>query len=127
MAERVSVGEMASAVMESLEEYADLATEDLKKAVKSAGEAVRDEIREKAPKRTGAYRKSWAVNNTKETASALEVTVYSRDRYRLTHLLEFGHAKRGGGRVAGRPHIAPAEKTGMERLEAEIERSLKNG
>ena len=36
-------------------------------------------------KRTGAYRKSWAVKNTKETASALEVTVYSRDRYRLTH------------------------------------------
>lgn len=27
MAERVSVGEMASAIMESLEEYADLATE----------------------------------------------------------------------------------------------------
>ncbi len=123
MARNVKIEEMASAIMESMEEYADLATEDLKKAVKSAGEAVRDEIREKAPKRTGAYRKSWAVKNTKETASALEVTVYSR----LTHLLEFGHAKRGGGRVAGRPHIAPAEKTGMERLEAEIERSLKNG
>ena len=41
MAERVSVGEMASAIMESLEEYADLATEDLKKAVKSAGNTVK--------------------------------------------------------------------------------------
>ena len=127
MARNVRIEEMASAIMESMEEYADLATEDLKKAVKSAGEAVRDEIREKAPKRTGAYRQSWAVKNTKETANSLEVTVYSRDRYRLTHLLEFGHAKRGGGRVSGRPHIAPAEKTGMERLEAEVERSLKNG
>ena len=127
MARNVRIEEMASAIMESMEEYADLATEDLKKAVKSAGEAVRDEIRNTAPKRTGVYRKSWAVKNTKETANALEVTVYSRDRYRLTHLLEFGHAKRGGGRVAGRPHIAPAQKTGMERLEAEIERSLKNG
>ena len=47
MAERVPVGEMASAVMESLEEYADLATEDLKKAVKSAGNAVKKEFREK--------------------------------------------------------------------------------
>lgn len=127
MARNVRIEEMASAIMESMEEYADLATEDLKKAVKSAGEAVRDEIMGKAPKRTGAYRKSWAVKNIKETSNSLEVTVYSRDRYRLTHLLEFGHAKRGGGRVAGRPHIAPAEKTGMERLEAEIERSLKNG
>ncbi len=127
MARNVRIEEMASAIMESMEEYADLATEDLKKAVRSAGEAVRDKIRDTAPKRTGAYRKSWAVKNTKETSNSLEVTVYSRDRYRLTHLLEFGHAKRGGGRVAGRPHIAPAEKTGMERLEAEIERSLKNG
>ena len=56
MAERVSVGEMASAIMESLEEYADLATEDLKKAVRSAGNAVKKEIRENAPERTGAYR-----------------------------------------------------------------------
>lgn len=127
MARNVRIEEMASAIMESMEEYADLATEDLKKAVRSAGEAVRDKIRDTAPKRTGAYRKSWAVKNTKETSNSLEVTVYSRDRYRLTHLLEFGHAKRGGGRVAGRPHIASAEKTGMERLEAEIERSLKNG
>ena len=58
MARNVKIEEMASAIMESMEEYADLATEDLKKAVKSAGEAVRDEIREKAPKRTGAYRKA---------------------------------------------------------------------
>lgn len=109
MAERVSVGEMASAIMESLEEYADLATEDLKKAVRSAGNAVKKEIRENAPERTGAYRKSWAVKVSRETSNSLEVTVYSRNRHWLAHLLEFGHAKRGGGRVAGRAHIAPAE------------------
>lgn len=127
MARNVKIEEMASAIMESMEEYADLATEDLKKAVKSAGEAVRDEIREKAPKRTGAYRKSWAVKNTKETANALEVTVYSRNKYQLAHLLEHGHAKRNGGRVAGKSHIAPAEETGIRQLEAEIERCLRNG
>lgn len=79
MARNVRIEEMASAIMESMEEYADLATEDLKKAVRSAGEAVRDKIRDTAPKRTGAYRKSWAVKNTKETSNSLEVTVYSRD------------------------------------------------
>lgn len=103
MAERVSVGEMASAIMESLEEYADLATEDLKKAVKSAGNAVKKDIRENAPKRTGAYGKSWAVKVSKETSNSLEVTVYSRNRYWLAHLLEFGHAKRGGREGAYRP------------------------
>ena len=126
MAERVSVGEMASAIMESLEEYADLATEDLKKAVKSAGNTVKKEIRENAPNRTGAYGKSWAVKVSRETSNSLEVTVYSRNRYWLA-LLEFGHAKRGGGRVAGRAHIAPAEDVGIKRLETEIERSLGDG
>ena len=125
MAERVSVGEMASAIMESLEEYADLATEDLKRAVRSAGNTVKKEIRENAPKRTGAYGKSWAVKVSKETSNSLEVTVYMA--YWLAHLLEFGHAKRGGGRVAGKAHIAPAEESAIKKLEAEIERSLGNG
>lgn len=127
MAERVSVGEMASAIMEALEEYADLATDDLKQAVKKAGTTVRKEISQNAPERTGAYAKSWAVKTVKETSNSLEVTVYSRNRYWLAHLLEFGHAKRGGGRVSGRAHIAPAEEMGIRQLEEEIERCLENG
>lgn len=127
MSRRISIDALADTVMECLNDYAEVSAEGMKKAVRKAGNTVKKEIGANAPKDTGAYAKSWAVKNTKETSNSLEVTVYSRDRYRLTHLLEFGHAKRGGGRVAGRPHIAPAEKTGMERLEAEIERSLKNG
>lgn len=127
MTDQVRIGEMASAIMEALEEYADLATEDLKKAVKNAGTAVRKEISQNAPKKTGAYAKSWAVKTVKETSNSLEVTVYSRNRYWLAHLLEFGHAKRGGGRVSGRAHIAPAEERGIRRFEEEIERSLGNG
>lgn len=127
MAHTIRPDQLAAAVMEGLQEYADLATDDMKKAVKKAGRAVKKDIEAGAPQDTGAYGKSWAVKTTKETSNALEVTVHSRTRYRIAHLLEHGHAKRGGGRVAARPHIAPAEQAGIKQLEDEIERSLKNG
>ena len=127
MAVRVAVGELANAVMKELDDYAKLVTEDMKKAVKKAGTSVKKEIQANAPKDSGAYAKSWSVKNMKENSHALELTVYSRNRYQLAHLLEFGHAKRGGGRVPGRAHIAPAEEAGIKQLEAEIERCIRNG
>lgn len=127
MGRRVSIDALADTVMEYLDDYADVSTEGMKKAVRKAGNTVKKEISANAPKDTGAYGKSWSVKNTKETSKSLEVTVYSRNRYQLAHLLEFGHAKRGGGRVAGKSHIAPAEENGIRQLESEIERSLRNG
>ena len=113
--------------MDGLKEYADLATDDLKAAVKKTGNDVKKQIQSTAPKDSGKYSKSWSVKTTKESSNGMEVTVYSRNRYQLAHLLEFGHAKRGGGRVAARPHIAAAEKAGIESFEQAIERSLRNG
>ena len=127
MGRRISIDALADTVMKCLNDYADVSAEGMKKAVRKAGNTVKKEIGANAPKDTGAYAKSWAVKNTKETANALEVTVYSRNKYQLAHLLEHGHAKRNGGRAAGKSHIAPAEETGIRQLEAEIERSLRNG
>ena len=125
MAQNCSIGEMADAIMDGLNEYAALAAEDMKIAVKDAGKTVRKEIKANAPSDTGAYAKSWSVKTVKETANALELTVYSRDRYQLAHLLEFGHALRGGGRVPGKAHIAPAEEVGIKQLEGAIEKALR--
>ena len=127
MGQNVQIGELADAIMETLEEYADLAADNVKQAVKDAGETVKKEIRANAPKDTGDYAKSWAVKKSKETSNSITMTVYSRNRYYLAHLLEFGHAKRNGGRGAGKSHIAPAEEKGIQQLEEEIERSLRDG
>lgn len=127
MSQKVTIDEMADVINGYLEEYSNLATDSVKTAVKKASKTVKQQISSGAPKRTGRYAKSWSTKVTKESSSALEVTVYSPSRYMLAHLLEFGHAKRGGGRVAGRSHIAPAEQMGIDQLEQEIERSLRDG
>jgi hypothetical protein len=110
--------------MEDLNEYAEMTTDKVKKAVKDAGNTVKQSINASAPVRTGKYAKSWRVKNTKETSQSLEVTVFSPTRYMLSHLLENGHAKRGGGRVEGKPHIKPAEEKGKEQLVEDIKHAL---
>lgn len=124
MGQNISIDRLASAIMDTLLDYADAATEDVKQAVKETADSVRDEIRQNAPRNTGDYAKSWAVKKQKESSSALSLVVHSRNRYQLTHLLEFGHAKRGGGRVSAQPHIAKAEEHGIERLEENIRKAL---
>lgn len=127
MATKVSIDGMADAIMKELNSYADAADDDVKSAVQKAAKTVKTEIQAGAPVMSGAYKKSWSTKNTAESSHRLEITVYSRNRYQIAHLLEHGHAKRGGGRVSARPHIAAAEALGIEQLEQEIERCLRNG
>lgn len=121
----VTVDHLAEAVMKGLTEYADASTELVKQSVQQVSKEVKKEISENAPKRTGVYKKSWGTKKTKETSNSLTMTVHSKNRYQIAHLLEHGHAKRGGGRVAARPHIAPAEEHGVTSLQEKIERGLK--
>ena len=58
----------------------------------------------------GSYARSWRTMTTSDTFSSYEKEVHNKDHFQLTHLLENGHAKRGGGRVSPRIHIKPAEE-----------------
>ena len=123
----VSINEMDSAIMEELEKYAELASDDLKAAVKETAASVRKDIQAGAPVDTGKYKKSWSVKNVHEDSESIDLVVHSRNRYQIAHLLEHGHAKRGGGRVAAKPHIAAAEQRGNEKRVTTIEQKLKGG
>lgn len=127
MNKTVSIDEMDSAIMDELEKYAELASDDLKAAVKETAASVRKDIQAGAPVDTGKYKKSWSVKNVHEDSESIDLVVHSRNRYQIAHLLEHGHAKRGGGRVVAKPHIAAAEQRGNEKLVTTIEQKLKGG
>ena len=119
-----TIDSLADDIMAGLQEYVSLANDSMKEAVKKTATSVKKEISANAPKDTGKYAKSWATKKTGENSHSLEITVHSKNRYQLAHLLEKGHAKRGGGRVSGKPHIAPAEENGVQLLEHLIEEAL---
>ena len=125
MSRTVSVDQMAAAIEEELNKYKELASDELKKAVKKAGNTAKSDINDSAPVRTGKYAKSWKSKVTAEDSERIQVTVYSPSRYIIAHLLENGHAKRGGGRVRAIPHIGPAEEHAEEVLLRDIEKALR--
>ena len=126
---KTTVDGLAKAIQKTLAEYEGVTVDSMKAAVdKVSKEAVR-ELKGSSPRRTGAYAKSWTSKKTKLTNKwAYEKTVYNKDHYRLTHLLEKGHkvvgAKNGRARVDPIPHIEKVEKKAVETLVNEMKETL---
>lgn len=112
----VSVDGLADAIAAELAAYEQEVTDGLKTEVRAAANEAKRDIRNGSPALSGDYRKGWASKVQYESVDDIRVRVYNRKEYQLTHLLENGHAKVNGGRVAARPHIMPAEKKAEEKL-----------
>lgn len=123
---RIKPEQLADTIMKELDDLAEDTTDTVKKVVQEAADTAVKELKATSPKKTGKYAKSWTQKKVKETSSGKEIVVHAR-RYQLTHLLENGHAKRDGGRVAARVHIKPVEEHVSEKLENDIRRKIESG
>lgn len=107
----------------ALEEYTTEVEEGIKEASKEVADEAVQELRATSPKNTGKYAKGWTKK--KEGDGYI---VYNNTKPGLAHLLEFGHAKRGGkGRVSGRPHIGIVEDKAIKKFEDRIENIIRSG
>lgn len=104
-----------------VEQYGRQAREAVEKAVRKTGRETAKDLRNTSPKRTGAYASSWTTKVTRSSGRLIGVTVYNKEHYQLTHLLENGHViknKKGEyGRTRPIKHIAPAEQKGIADFE----------
>ena len=96
---------LSQAIVNALAEYTDEVIQGIEQEKKTVAEKAVETLRETSPKNTGKYAKGWAISNANG-----KYVVYNKTSYQLTHLLEYGHVKRNGGRTESRPHIRLAEE-----------------
>lgn len=118
---------LASKIEEELINYSNGVTEKVKRAVDKVSQEVNEEIKNKVPfnNRTGKYIKAFRVKTVYEDKHNKRNTWHVVDgQYRLTHLLEFGHAKSNGGRVKAFPHIRYGDSLAKSRLEELVKEAV---
>lgn len=123
MSRATPINEMADAITKQISEWTqDVADVTKQAVVETTIEAVQ-ELRRNSPRRVGGgrYANSWDEKTVSENRFKVNKIVYNKKYYRLTHLLEKGHANaRGGGRTPAHPHIGLAEQRAMELLEEKM-------
>ena len=113
----------AEAVQDILEkQYYPQVVEVATKAIEEVSKEAVSRLKKESPKgANGKYAKGWArkVETGRLTVGA---TVYGKHgTYQLAHLLENGHARRGGGRnVEAIVHIKPVEEWAVKEVETRI-------
>ena len=109
---------------EILEGYSEEVTQAVGKAIKKVANESVKKLKQTSPRRRGDYAAGW--KKTIETGGlVIEATVHGGPKtYPLAHLLENGHAKRGGGRTAPIVHIKPVEDWAIEEVQKTIKEEV---
>lgn len=125
VAKKTPIEKLESSISKILEEYADDVrghVAEISVAIaKKGAQALRNESREKFNVITGKYAKGWRADTIGNSERAVSWSnIIHNTESGLPHLLEYGHAKRNGGRVAGRTHIATVEEKLIEEYQREV-------
>ena len=107
MSKEVDIKDLATEIAAGLTEYDQNVADEIKTIVDDVAQEGVDELKQSSPKLTGSYRRGWRKKQTYADTRTKRNTVFNKTDYQLTHLLEYGHASRNGGRVNPRGHIKP--------------------
>lgn len=122
----VRVDDFDATLQGILLEYGQHVTAATRQAVLEAAKVAKQETQAAAPVgKRGRYQRGWAVKEESISRLGTEAIVHNRTDYQLAHLLEKGHALRGGGRSPAISHIKPAEEHAIKNLEEAMEEIAK--
>lgn len=101
---KVSINNVGTEISKILSEYGKTATEVIQESMDEVLNDGVKELKNNSPKETGKYSKGWAKQKETSRTGVVGV-IYNKDKPQITHLLEYGHANRNGGRTKAQPHI----------------------
>lgn len=120
----IRIDSLGTEIAKMMEEYASEVAADTKAEARAVAKETVKELKKTSPdgpgSRKGHYKDGWASKVESENAVSIGIRIYNKKKPGLTHLLEKGHAKRGGGRVESIPHIGPAEKQAAKEFEKRL-------
>ena len=124
--QRVPADQLSEAVNKVLEKYGDDVKDNVNEIVKDITKQGVKTLKSQARSAvggTGKYAAGW-TSQTETGRTSAQGTIYNGRLPGLPHLLEHGHANRGGGRTAGRVHIAPVEDALVKEFEQKVRSKL---
>lgn len=126
-----TVEQFSLAVMEAMKEFQQSVDYDLvyvtQKVANQAAKNVQANITGSGIQGTGQYKKSIKARTIKDSPLSKKSVVYAdKPHYRLTHLLEHGHAKLNGGRTRAFAHWEPAEQKAIDDFVKELREAIES-
>ena len=113
-----------SSFKQLLDEYGEEIRSDLSASITETSNDTLKNLKSVSPVLTGSYKKGWRKKMQTTRWGSISVVVYNETDWQLTHLLNDGHAKRGGGRVPGDGHIDRASEYASDLLVKKVEEKL---
>lgn len=130
MSKSIGVDELGDAIAKELTLYGQNVIDGVKKEAKSSMSRLVKDTKATAPvgHRQKHYRDSIKSKKVSENDRSVSYLWYvAGSDYRLSHLLEKGHALRDGGRVEGTHFIQKASDPILEEYIRAVEEVIKNG
>ncbi|WP_031517597.1 HK97 gp10 family phage protein [Desulfofalx alkaliphila] len=127
MASNIKIDNLAAEITLAVKEYTEDVSAAVEKELSTTSNAVLKEVKATSPVETGEYKKGWTRKKETTLGGEIKYVIHNKTKGPIAHLLEFGHAKVGGGRVEAIPHIRPAYDKHVPDMEERIKRIIRNG
>lgn len=153
--ETVSIDNFSQKLISELGKYTKEIADKVDAGVDATAKIALADLKANSPKRTGEskskdrkrgqYAKGWRLKVQYEGRGNKRISIHNATDWQLTHLLEYGHASKRGGRypkngnskyssransgsrVAAQPHVQAAQEKATTNLQKLIKKAVQEG